>query len=70
MLTEAYKSGGNTTVDGNIHGRNTNTPNPQGYTSQDEMVSDMSDPRYDHRSIRYDPAYYKAVRAKATKSNF
>ena len=71
MLTESYRSNSVPVVDGNVHGQgNTQAKAPVGYESMEQMVSDMSDARYDPASFKHDPAYYKAVRAKAAKSEF
>jgi hypothetical protein len=70
MLTDAHKSGNNTPTTNTLHGVGAPAAKANGYVSQNEMVTDMSDPRYDHRSIRYDPAYYEAVRTKAANSDF
>lgn len=71
MLTESYRSNSVPAVDSNVHSNGPSTSKAtQGYESMEQMVADMSNPRYDQRSFKYDPAYYKAVRDKAARSNF
>jgi uncharacterized protein Smg (DUF494 family) len=72
MLTETFKASGTKTSDDGdpIHSGNKPAAQNKGYSSMEEMVADMRDPRYDQSSFSYDPAYYKAVRDKAGRSNF
>lgn len=69
MLTEGYRAGNTPQADGPIHSQRAPVTATQGYESMNQLVSDMNDPRYDSRTFQYDPAYYKAVRAKAAKSS-
>lgn len=70
MLTEGYRAGNTPQADGPIHSQRAPVAPTQGYESMNQLVSDMNDPRYDSRTFKYDPAYYKAVRAKAARSSF
>lgn len=71
MLTEQYRAVGITPQSTDpIHSNSKPTPKTEGYTSMEQLIADQSDPRYDQRSFRFDPAFYAAVRAKAGKSNF
>jgi hypothetical protein len=70
MLTEGYRAGNTPKADGPIHSQSAPVAPSQGYESMNQLVADMNDPRYDSRTFRYDPAYYRAVRAKAAKSSF
>ncbi len=70
MLTEGYRAGNTPQADGPIHSQRAPVAPTQGYESMNQLVSDMNDPRYDSRTFKYDPAYYKAVRAKAGRSTF
>lgn len=69
-LMGEYTSG-NTTPNEPIHSGANNVPqSTQGYADMEEMIRDMSDPRYDIQSYNYSPAYYDKVRVKASKSKF
>lgn len=70
MLQDAYSANSPQGLDGNIHSNTTPQAPSQGYDSMEQMIVDMSDPRYDTRSFKHDPAFYKAVRDKAAKSDF
>ena len=70
MLTEGYRNSNTPQANGPIHSQRAPKAETQGYESMNQMVSDMNDPRYDSRTFQYDPAYYNAVREKASKSTF
>lgn len=71
MLTEQYRAVGvqQPSTDP-VHSTSKPAPKSEGYQSMEQLIADQSDPRYDTRSFKFDPAYYAAVRAKAGKSNF
>ena len=70
MLTEQFRTNDTKPQNnGPVHAQNSPAPATQGYESMEQLVADQSDPRYDSRSFRYDPAYYKAVRDKAGRSS-
>lgn len=71
MLTEQFRTSGVKPVETDpIHSSSKPAPVTKGYESMEQLIADQSDPRYDTRSFKYDPAYYKAVRDKAAKSTF
>ena len=71
MLTEQFRTAGTKPPQADpLHSNSTPAPTAKGYTSMEQLVADQSDPRYDQRSFKFDPAFYKAVRDKAAKSTF
>ena len=72
MLTDGYRGTISTTeqAEGPIHGQHPPQATNRGYANMNQMIADMSDPRYDMRTFQYDQEYYNAVRAKAAISDF
>ena len=70
MLTEQFRTNGNTPPPPDqLHSNNRPAPTTKGYESMEQLIADQSNPKYDQRNFNYDPAYYKAVREKAARSN-